>query len=387
MTPIQHAPLHTPLYDWHVAHGGRMVDFAGWKMPVQYTSIVEEHTATREAVGLCDITHMSHFRFEGPGAGEFLGNLLTRRIGDLTPGHLRYSLITNLQGGVVDDVLVGHFSDAMAQPFFVVVANGANRLKVVDWINSHLPKEVAQRPGKEVAYWDVTRLWAMLAIQGPRTLELLQPFFDADLADMPYYTGTEVRILHPAGQRQGGIISRTGYTGEDGFELILGVGVAAGVWAALIEAAKPLGGLPVGIGARDTLRLEAGMPLYGHELTEQINPFEAGLGFACELDNLDYPGRDALRELKKEPLRRKRIGLELVGRRVARQGCSLMDEGRMIGEVTSGTFAPTLKQSIAMGYVAPEYAQAGTELSVDVRGRSEPARVVALPFYHRPKET
>jgi len=385
MSSIQHTPLRTPLYDWHVANGGRMVEFAGWSMPVQYTSIVEEHTATREAVGLCDITHMSHFRFEGPGAPEFLGNLLTRRIGDLTPGHLRYSLITNYQGGVVDDVLVGHFHDAMAQPFFVVVANGANRLKVVDWVNAHLPKELAQAPGKEVAYWDVSRLWSMLAIQGPKTLELLQPFFDANLADMPYYTGTEARILHPAGQRQGGIITRTGYTGEDGFELILGVGVAAGVWAALVEAAKPLGGLPVGIGARDTLRLEAGMPLYGHELTEDINPFEAGLGFACELNNLDYPGRDALRELKEKPLQRKRIGLELEGRRAAREGCPIMAGDAVVGEVTSGTFAPTLQKAIAMAYVKPEYAKKDTELTIDIRGRQHRACVVPLPFYRRPK--
>jgi len=360
-----------------------MVEFAGWSMPVQYTSIIEEHATTRNAVGLCDITHMSHFRFEGPGAGEFLGNVLTRRIGDLTPGHLRYSLVTNDQGGILDDVLVGHFHDAKAQPFYVVVANGVNRLKLVDWFNAHLPKELAQRPGQEVAYWDVTRLWAMIAIQGPRALDLLRPFVDADLDEMPYYTGTEISILHPAGQRQGGIISRTGYTGEDGFEFILGVGVAPGVWQALLDAAEPFGGLPTGIGARDTLRLEAGMPLYGHELTEQINPFEARLDFACELYNLDYPGRDALLRLKDEPLRRKRIGLELAGRRAARQGCPIVAEGRQIGQVTSGTYAPTLQKPIAMGYVSPEFSRRGTELAVDIRGRTHPARVTKLPFYRR----
>ncbi len=385
MTTAHYTPNRTPLYDWHVAHGGRMVEFAGWAMPMLYTSIIEEHVTTRTAVGLCDITHMSHLRFEGPGAGEFLGNLLTRKIGDLAPGHLRYSLVTNYQGGILDDVLVGHFHDSKAQPFYVVVANGANRLKMVDWINAHLPKELAQRPSHEVAYWDVTRLWAMIAIQGPRTLELLRPFVDVDLDEMPYYTGAEISILHPAGQRQGGIISRTGYTGEDGFELILGVGIAPGVWEALLEAAKPLGGLPTGIGARDTLRLEAGMPLYGHELTEQINPFQARLGFACELYNLDYPGRDALRKLKEQPLDSIRVGLELVGRRVARQGCTVLAGVEPVGWVTSGSYAPTLEKTIAMGYVRPEFARPGTELQIDVRGRKEEAQVVKLPFYHRNK--
>ncbi|MBN2477053.1 MAG: glycine cleavage system aminomethyltransferase GcvT [Pirellulales bacterium] len=383
MTSTFYTPLHTPLYDWHVAHGGRMVEFAGWAMPVQYTSIIEEHLATRSAVGLCDITHMSHFRFEGPGAGDFLGHLLTRRIGDLNPGHLRYSLVTNDEGGILDDVLVGHFHDAKAQPFYVVVANGVNRLKLVDWINAHLPKELAQFPGQEVAYWDVTRLWAMIAIQGPRSLDLLRPFVDADLDEMPYYTGAEIRILHPAGRRQGGIISRTGYTAEDGFELILGVGVAPGVWQALLEAARPLGGLPTGIGARDTLRLEAGMPLYGHELTEQVNPFQAGLGFACELHNLDYPGRDALLRLKQQPLESQRIGLEMAGRRVPRQGCMILAESRPIGQVTSGSYSPTFEKPVAMGYVTPEYAQPGTRVDVDIRGRLEPANVVKLPFYRR----
>ena len=192
-----------------------------------------------------------------------------------------------------------------------------------------------------------------------------------------------MRILHPAAQRQGGIISRTGYTGEDGFELAVGANVARGVWEAILEQGKPLGAVPIGLGARDTLRLEAGMPLYGHELTEDINPFEAGLEYTCYLTGYDFPGRDALKQLQQEPLRKKLVGLELASRRVARQGCPLLHGQEQVGCVTSGTFSPTLQKSIAMGYVRPEWAEPGTELLVDIRGQREPIRIVPLPFYNR----
>ncbi|MHC4181594.1 MAG: glycine cleavage system aminomethyltransferase GcvT, partial [Planctomycetota bacterium] len=283
MTPTLSRPLKTPLYKWHVAHGGRMVEFAGWLMPRQYTSIIEEHVTSRTAVGMADISHMGRLRFEGPGAAVFLAELLTRRVGDLGLGQVRYSLVTNEQGGILDDVLVGYYHNEHGQPFYVLVANAANRRKIIHWVAAHLPPERAEAPGQEVICTDLTRLWAMFAIQGPRSVELLQPLIDVDLHLMKYYNGAQVRILHPAAQRQGGIITRTGYTGEDGFELSVGATVALGIWEALMELGKPLGILPTGIGARDTLRLEAGMPLYGHELSEQINPFQAGLGYACYL--------------------------------------------------------------------------------------------------------
>jgi aminomethyltransferase len=269
--------LLTPLYEWHVAHGARMVDFAGWSMPLQYTSILQEHAATRSACGILDISHMGRLRFEGPGAELFLAGLLTRRVGDLRLGQVRYSLVTNDAGGILDDVLVGHYHDENGQPFYVVVVNAANREKIVRWTHDHLPRQRAEARGQEVVVSDVTRLWAMFAIQGPRSVEALQPLVDADLENMRYYNGELVRILHPAARRQGGIISRTGYTGEDGFELSIGAGIARGVWEAVLELGRPLGLVPTGIGARDILRLEAGMPLYGHELSEQVNPFEAGL--------------------------------------------------------------------------------------------------------------
>ena len=381
------APLmKTPLYDWHVSRGGRMVDFAGWAMPVQFTSIIEEHTVIRSAVGIADISHMGRLRFEGPGAAVFLAELLTRRVADMKLGQIRYSLVTNDEGGILDDVLVGYYHNSHGQPFFMMVVNAGNRTKIVDWISAHLPKERTERPGQEIIWNDVSRLWAMIAIQGPRSVELLQPLVDMDIQAMKYYRGAQVSILHPAAEHQGGIISRTGYTGEDGFELSLGAGIARGVWEVLMELGKPLGIVPAGLGARDTLRLEAGMPLYGHELSEQINPFQAGLSFACHLEGYDFPGRNALLRIQNEPLKSVRIGLEVsAGRRAARPGCPILADGRKIGEVTSGTHSPTLGKPIAMGYVPPEYVQPGTKLQIDIRGQLADASVVELPFYSRKK--
>ncbi len=383
MTPTEGQVRYTPLHDWHVAHGGRMVDFAGWKMPVQYTSILDEHRATRAACGMTDISHMGRLRFEGPGAAEFLACLLTRRVADMALGQIRYSLVTNDEGGILDDVLVGYYHNDYGQPFYVVVVNASNREKIIRWVHLHLPPEKADAAGREIVWTDVTRLWAMFAIQGPRSVELLQPLVDVDLATMKYYRGAQVRILHPAARRQGGIISRTGYTGEDGFELSIGATIAPAVWEVLAEMGQPLGAVATGIGARDTLRLEAGMPLYGHELSETVNPFEAGLGFACHLVGYDFPGRDALKRIQQQPLSRVRVGLELQGRRAARDGAAILVHDQCVGQVTSGSFSPTLGRSIAMGYVSPQLAEPGTEVIVDIRGRMEPARIVQLPFYRR----
>ncbi len=305
-------------------------------------------------------------------------------MGDLRLGQIRYSLVTNEQGGILDDVLVGYYHDEYGQPFYVLVVNASNRAKIVRWIEAHLPRELAEADGREIIWADVTRLWAMFAIQGPRSVELLQPLVDVDLQWMRYYRGTHVRLLHPAARRQGAIISRTGYTGEDGFELSLGAGIARDFWEVLLDRGKSLGIVPAGLGARDTLRLEAAMPLYSHELSEQINPFEAGLGYACHLTGCDFPGRDALKRLADEPLRTDpdRPGVVGPAHRPA-AGRALSTGGRPIGLVTSGTFSPTLEKSIAMGYVPPEYSRLGTELAVDLRGRLEPARVVELPFYRR----
>ena len=256
-------------------------------------------------------------------------------------------------------MLVGYYRNAHGQPFYVVVVNAGNRRKIVDWVVAHLPPERAEAPGEEVVFTDVSRLWAMLAIQGPRSVEILEPLIDVDLRSMRYYRGGQVQILHPAARRQGGIISRTGYTGEDGFELSVGSDIALGVWEAILELGQPLGLVPTGLGARDTLRLEAGMPLYGHELSEQIDPFTAGLGFACHLVGYDFPGRDALRRIEKEPRTAVRVGLELAGRRVAREGYPICKDGQPVGRVTSGTFSPTLEKADRHGLRAARADRAG----------------------------
>jgi aminomethyltransferase len=367
----------TPLFDWHASHGGRMVDFAGWSMPVQYSSIVTEHDATRTAVGLFDVSHMARFRFEGPSADaaettEFFEGLLTRRVADMQPGQIRYSLVTNDVGYALDDVLLYLLADSSGRRFHVLVVNASNREKIAAWIRKRLP------PALRIKFTDLTTTTGMIAVQGPRAIELAAPLVEHDLSAMKYYTGAVTKVAdHEA------IVSRTGYTGEDGCELILPAAATRSVWETLLDRGTQLGAIAAGLGARDTLRLEAAMPLYGHELSEEIDPLEAGLSFAVQLDGRRFPGRDVIASRKNE-LKRRRIGLELGGKRAARQGHAILQGGEVVGEVTSGTFSPTLQKPIAMGFVRPEAAPVGTELTIDIRGQHEPARVVTLPFYRRP---
>jgi len=351
-----------------------MVDFAGWSMPVQYSSIVAEHTATRTGVGIFDISHMGRLRFDGPAAADFLDHLVTRSVKDQTPGQIRYALVTNDQGGILDDVLVYHMQDAAGGSYWLLVVNASNREKIVDWI---LPRLVS---AADVRFTDATTDWAMLAVQGPKALDLVQPLVEADLAAMKYYTGAETRV---GGERgiagHGGIVSRTGYTGEDGCELIVGAAAAVSIWQTLVRG----GAVPAGLGCRDTLRLEAAMPLYGHELSEAIDPFAAGLDFAVDLEGRSFPGHAALVRAKADAARPKRVGLELAGPRLPREGFGVFAGERQIGRTTSGTFSPTLEKPIAMAYVEREFAAPGTQVAIDIRGRQEPATVVKLPFYRR----
>jgi aminomethyltransferase len=358
--------LKTPLYDWHQAHGGRLVEFAGWLMPVQYTTIVDEHCAVRERTGLFDISHMGRLTFDGPGVLEWLERVTTNQVSRLAGLQAQYSLVPNERGGVIDDILV------YRQPFaYLVVCNASNRQAVKAEFERH-------RRGASGNFMDRTLDTAMIAIQGPRSLEILQPLFDQSLEPVKYYFFTMGRLL----DKITAVVSRTGYTGEDGFEVICGAQSATAVWEALLERGRPLGALPCGLGARDTLRLEAGMALYGHELTENINPYAAGLGWAVKLEKGDFVGRDALRALKSNP-GKTRVGLVLEGKRIARQGAAVLSEDVAVGEVTSGTFSPTLQVSLAMALVAPDSATLENRLAVDIRGHREPARVVKLPFYDR----
>jgi aminomethyltransferase len=360
----------TPIHDWHAKHGAKLVDFAGWEMPIQYGSIVSEHKATREAVGLFDVSHMGRFCFTGPGAMPFLEGLLTRKVTTLKPGQVRYSLVTNDEGGVLDDVLVSHLT-AKGESFYWLVVNASNRAKLLAWIQPRIGKY-------DVVFTDETVNTAMIAVQGPKAMEIADAMFtDGQPSDLKYFTASNGML--------NGIpvtVSRTGYTGEDGVEFITPVDDAVTIWQRLIDSTHGVGGRAAGLGARDTLRLEAAMPLYGHELTEQISPYEAGLGFAVHLDGRQFPGRDALAARKENPPR-VRIGLRLDGKRVPREHYKILQGDKIVGEVSSGTFSPTFEKPIAMGFVTPDAAVLGGELNIDLRGKSLPATVVELPFYKR----
>jgi glycine cleavage system T protein (aminomethyltransferase) len=363
----------TPLHDWHVAHGGRMVDFAGWSMPVQYTSIADEHHATRNAVGVFDISHMGRLQFAGANVPQFLDSVVTRRVADLKANQIRYALICNEAGGILDDVLVYGPSPNGSRPYSMVV-NASNREKIVAWLKEHAPASLSLN--------DETSRTAMIAVQGPQAIAAMQPFIEAatPISSIRYYTCTNATF-----DGVDVLLSRTGYTGEDGIELICDARPAAAIWERIIAAAKTVGGTAAGLGARDTLRLEAAMPLYGHELGETINPIQAGLGFAVNLKDRTFIGSEALARFAADKSQSVRIGLELTGKRVPRQGCAVLHEGKVVSEVTSGTFSPTLDKPIAMAYVQPTAQAIGTNLQIDIRGTLHPATVVPLPFYQRKK--
>jgi aminomethyltransferase len=344
-----------------------MIDFAGWEMPVQYASIIDEHQAVRKAAGLFDIAHMGRIKFSGDGACGLLDSLVTNDVTKLQPGDIRYALVTNESGGVLDDVLVYRFDG-----FYYLVVNASNRVKIVDWIGRHRHKFPAHVEDQTLATF-------MLAVQGPRALDVLHSHVDVEITDLKYYSGCEAVVFgRPA------LVSRTGYTGEDGFELVVAASDGPDVWHRLMSDGKELGLTACGLGARDTLRLEAGMPLYGHELCETIDPLTAGLSFAVKLKAGDFIGKSALVALQKTGIKKDRVGLELAGKRIAREGSAVFRDGQEIGQVTSGTFSPTLQKPIAMAYVDTGSAALGQAIEVDIRGKREPATVVKLPFYHRP---
>jgi aminomethyltransferase len=356
--------LRTPLFDWHQKHGARIVDFAGWDMPVQYTSIVEEHQAVRTAAGIFDISHMGRLSFAGDGTVDLLQHIYTNNVATMKDFQARYGLVCNERGGVRDDVLVYRW------PYgYAMVVNASNREKIVAWVNQH-------KGGRNVEVTDRTFATCMVALQGPKAVELSRGLTPADSGQLAYYTATATTY-----QGKACIVSRTGYTGEDGLEFIVPAELGMTLWEELLKR----GARPCGLGSRDTLRLEAAMPLYGHELSEEIDPFQAGLGWAVKLGKGPFLGRDSLVARREDSSLRHRIGLTLSGKRIAREGAAVLHLGREIGKVTSGTFSPTLGRSIAMAYVDPLFMQQGLSCEVDVRGKTEPARVVPLPFYSRKK--
>ncbi len=363
--------LHaTALIDVHRALGARLIEFGGWLMPVQYTSILEEHRAVRERAGLFDLSHMGELFVEGDDAGDALAAALVTDPRTLAVGRAHYSMLCAPDGGIVDDLIVYRLEPER----FLVVANAGNAGVVSD--------ELATRLGGWRAVLDDRSLaTSLVAIQGPDAAAVLAPLTTVDLDALRYYAIAEGEV---AGVR--GLVARTGYTGEDGFEIFVDWARGPEVWDALAEAGKDAGVVACGLGARDTLRLEAGMPLYGNELDRETNPYEAGLGRVVKLEKAgDFVGRAALERVAEEGPGKRLVGLAITGRGIARHGYPVVRDGGPTGVVTSGTQSPTLGRPIAMAYVAPGDGEPGTILAVEIRGQPVAAEVVPLPFYKRAK--
>ena len=373
--PADGRPRPTPLRAVHERLGATMTGFAGWLMPLRYGSETAEHRAVRSAAGLFDLSHMGEIAVSGPGAAAALDYALTGQPSALKPGRARYTMICAPDGGVLDDLIVYR----LAETEFLVVANAANTAVVAAALRERAASYPAQVDDKTSDY-------ALIAIQGPHAGRILQSLTDTGLDQVRYYAGQPAVV---AGREV--LLARTGYTGEDGFELFTGPGDAEPVWMALTGAGEADGLVPAGLAARDTLRLEAGMPLYGNELGTEVTPFEAGLGRVVVLDKPgDFVGRAALAERAQAVPQRVLVGLIVGSRRVPRHGYPVLWDGQPHGTVTSGAPSPTLGVPIAMAYLDPGPAQLAAEdadarLAVDIRGRAEPARLTGLPFYHRPR--
>jgi len=359
----------TPLAAEHLQLGASFTDFAGWSMPVRYTSDIAEHTAVRTTAGLFDLSHMGELEVIGASAARALDHSLVGQPSKIAPGRARYSMLCADDGGVIDDLVVYRLAD----DHFLIVANASNTAVVRD--------ELEQRiAGFESELRDTTDDWALIAVQGPVSAQIVAELTYTVLADLKYYEITETKLA-----QSNVLLARTGYTGEDGFEIYCRPGDAAHVWAELQRAGTPYGLTPCGLACRDTLRLEAGMPLYGNELSRDLTPFEAGLGRVVAFSKeADFAGRDALARRRDAGVQRILVGLTSTGRRSPRSGYAVLDPaGRPIGTVTSGAPSPTLGHPIAMAYVETAYQEPGTTLQVDIRGTHEEVTVVPLPFYRR----
>src|SRR6266851_1142219 len=359
----------TPLYEQHVALGARLVEFGGWEMPVQYSGILDEHRAVRTHSGLFDVSHMGEFKVEGPDALVFLQHLVPNDVSRLAINQALYTQLCLPDGGTIDDLIIYHLADN----HYMLVVNAANIDKDFAWVEQQANNSIVQVTNQS----DTT---ALLALQGPEAQAILQPLTEVDLSTVRYYhcsPGTVNGINC--------IISRTGYTGEDGFELYCASADVSKLWNDLLAAGKDHGLLPAGLGARDTLRLEAAYCLYGHELDEQTNPLEANLAWTVKLQKGEFIGRAALLQVKEQGPRRKLIGVSLVGRGVPRGGYLIYENDQPIGALTSGAPGITVNKNIGLGYVDAAHAVTGNTVYIDVRGRRTAAQIVALPFYKRQK--
>lgn len=361
------ALLRTPLHAAHVRAGGKLVPFAGWEMPVQYAGVMDEHRAVRSAAGLFDVSHMGEVRVTGNGAEAFLQGLTPNDVSKLKPLRVHYSALLTAEGTYIDDLLIYR----QAADEFLLVVNAANVASDFEWIEAHAPGDVKVE--------DVSSAYALLALQGPAAEAILQPLTKTTLDKIRYYSFRQGKV----GGRPT-LISRTGYTGEDGFELYVAPEDADSLWEELLAAGASHRLVPAGLGARDTLRLEAAMALYGHELDDQTTPWEAALAWTVKMDSGEFIGRSALEAAKAAGPSKRLVGFEVRGRGIAREGSEIYAGEETVGRVTSGTFSPTLERALGMAYVGPEWAALDTEFEIDVRGRRLPAQVVKLPFYRRP---
>ncbi len=360
--------LRTPLYGEHVKLCGKMVEFAGYLLPVQYqTGVIAEHMAVRTKAGLFDVSHMGEVLYEGKDALKNLNSLLTNDFTDMPNGRVRYSVMCNDEGGVVDDLIVYKYNDEK----YMVVVNAGNRTKDVEWMREHL--------FGDVTFADISDDTAEIALQGPLSETILKKLTDEELIPKKYYTF--VSDVNVGGIKC--IVSRTGYTGESGFELYTENNNADTLWKLLLKAGEDEGLIPCGLGARDTLRLEAAMPLYGHEMDSVITPLETGLDFGVKLDKPDFVGRSAL--IKKGEPQIVRVGLKVTGRGIIREHCDIYSGEQLIGHSTSGTHAPYLGYPIAMALIDKAYAKVGTRLFAKVRERMVEAEITPLPFYKKSK--
>jgi aminomethyltransferase len=354
----------TPLYDLHRAAGAKFVDFGGWEMPVQYSSILDEHRTVREAVGLFDVSHMGEIEIKGPRALEVVQRLTTNDASKLEVLQIQYSTLCYPTGGIVDDLTVYR----LGSEHFLLCINAANIDKDYAWVTEHAVGDA------EVT--NTSPQIAQLALQGRQAQATLQPLCDFPLDTIRYYWAVNGRVNGIEA-----LISRTGYTGEDGFELYCAASQGPELWSALMESGTPFGIKPIGLGARDTLRLEMGYALYGNDITAETSPLQAGLAWVVKLNKGDFIGREALAQERAAGIPRRLVGLELLERGVARAHYHVLHEAEVVGEMTSGTMSPSLNKSIGLGYVRTAYAKAGTPLSVDIRGKPVQARVAATPFY------
>ncbi len=365
---------HTALYTQHQAHGASFTDFGGWQMPLKYRSELEEHHTVRKAAGLFDLSHMGEVLVSGPQAGEFLNYALVSNLAVIAVGKAKYSLICNAEGGVIDDLITYR----LAEDTFLVVPNASNAGAVAEELRN-------RAEDFDVTVEDQSETTALIAVQGPTAeavlLGLARPEDAARITDLKYYAAVEMELADvPV------LLARTGYTGEDGFEIFVGNNVAVRLWDAALEVGAAHGLLPCGLAARDSLRLEAGMPLYGNELGLDTNPFEAGLGPVVSTQKTeDFVGRSVLEPLKGVEPTRRLVGLRAAGRRSARAGYDILVDGVRVGTVTSGLPSPTLGYPVALAYVDAGHAAPGTEVQVDLRGRPEPFTVIPTPFYRRLK--